>query len=75
MSAAALVTIWVALAVAVAVVQVAALTARRLPTFGAAAGFAMTWRVGPVPVGRIVVLGGWVWLGWHTFVRSHPGAP
>lgn len=64
-----LVSVWIGLAVGVAALQVVALsTDHRLPTFGDAAAFAMRW-----PLGRFLLLGGWVWLGWHTFVRSHVG--
>jgi 1,4-dihydroxy-2-naphthoate octaprenyltransferase len=41
----------------------------RVPTLGEICGFVMTYRVGPMPVGRIAVFGFWWWLGWHFFAR------
>lgn len=44
------------------------LTRHRFPTVLDAAGAAMSsW------YGRVVVLTGWTWMGWHVFVRSTPG--
>lgn len=64
-----LVAVWIALgAVAVLLQAVGSVTRHRFPTFGDAAAHAMRWWIG-----RLLLLGGWVWLGWHTFVRSHPG--
>jgi len=36
----------------------------RIPTLGEWLGFAMRR-----PVGRALVLAGWLWLGWHYFAR------
>ena len=36
----------------------------RIPTLGEWLGFAMRR-----PVGRAVILAGWLWLGWHYFAR------
>jgi len=38
---------------------------RRTPTLGEAIALVTTSRLG-----RGVVLGGWLWLGWHLFVRG-----
>ena len=46
--------------------QVAAVVTRRIPTLGrVASGVARS------PVGRWLLLAGWLWIGWHLFVRSH----
>jgi membrane protein DedA with SNARE-associated domain len=36
----------------------------RIPTVGEWLGFIMRW-----PVGRVLILLGWLWLGWHYFAR------
>jgi hypothetical protein len=41
----------------------------RVPSLGDVSGFVMEYRVGRIPVGRIVVLGFWWWVGWHFFAR------
>jgi len=41
----------------------------KVPSFGALAGFVMSYQVGRFPVGRIAVLGFWWWAGWHFFAR------
>jgi hypothetical protein len=41
----------------------------RIPSLGDVSGFVMEYRVGRIPVGRIVVLGFWWWVGWHFFAR------
>lgn len=68
MTATVVVALWIALAAAAAVLQAVALVARRIPTFGDATGHVMRWWIG-----RVVLVGGWIWIGFHTFVRSHPG--
>ncbi len=69
MTATVTVGIWIALAIVAASLQAAGVTTRhRFPGFGDVAGHVMQWWVG-----RFLVLSGWVWLGWHVFVRSHPG--
>lgn len=40
-----------------------------IPRMADIAGFVMAYRVGPVPVGRIAVLGFWWWIGYHFFAR------
>jgi hypothetical protein len=40
-----------------------------IPGLADIAGFVMAYRVGPVPVGRIAILGFWWWVGWHFFAR------
>ena len=53
-------------AAALLVYQLAGLRWRRTPTIGEALGHAVgRWR----PV-RYVLLAGWLWLGWHLFVRA-----
>ena len=49
--------------------QVAALVGGRIPTLGQAL-LAVTRR----PAGRWLLVVGWLWIGWHLFVRSHTGA-
>ena len=56
---------FVLLAVAAVAYQVAGLVLRRTATLGQALR-----RVTRVPAGRVVLLGGWLWAGWHTFVRG-----
>jgi Family of unknown function (DUF6186) len=36
----------------------------RIPTVGQWLGWLMRW-----PVGRVLILLGWLWLGWHYFAR------
>ena len=59
-------TLWgyALLAVAAAAYQVAGLVLRRTATLGQALR-----RVTRLPAGRFVLLAGWLWVGWHTFVR------
>jgi hypothetical protein len=59
-------TIWgyVVLALAVVAYQVAGLVLGRTATLGQ-----VLRRVIRVPAGRFVLLAGWLWVGWHTFVR------
>ena len=57
---------YVVLALALVVCEVVALLTRRIPTLGQAAS-----GVARRPVGRWVLLSGWLWIGWHLFVRSH----
>jgi hypothetical protein len=40
-----------------------------VPTLGDLCAAAMAYEVRRVPVGRIVVLGFWWWVGWHFFAR------
>jgi hypothetical protein len=51
------------------VLQLAALTTQRLPTLHQALSVVLRHRPG-----RLLVLAAWLWLGWHVFVRSTPGA-
>jgi hypothetical protein len=56
---------WVVLAVGVAVLALRAnLRPRRFATLGAAVSLALRIRFV-----RSVALAGWLWLGWHLFVR------
>jgi hypothetical protein len=41
----------------------------RIPTLGEVCGYLMRYEVGPVPVGRIGLLGFWWWVGWHFLAR------
>ncbi len=48
--------------------QLASLVWRRIPTIGQAASVVTSRRAG-----RWLLLAGWLWVGWHLFVRSHAG--
>jgi len=63
-------TIWgyAVLAVAAVVYQLAGLVRRRTVTLGEAVSLLKTRRAAPP-----LLLVGWLWLGWHTFVRGTPG--
>lgn len=63
-------TVWgYAVLAAVAVVyQVAGLLLRRTATVGEAVSGLKT-----LPGARPLLFVGWLWLGWHTFVRGTPG--
>ncbi|MER7165732.1 DUF6186 family protein [Micromonospora sp. NPDC000207] len=41
----------------------------RIPSLGEVCGHLMRYEVGPVPVGRIALLGFWWWVGWHFLAR------
>jgi hypothetical protein len=41
----------------------------RLPTLGHLCGFVLAYRLGPLPVGRLALLGFWWWTGWHFLAR------
>src|SRR6266566_3896858 len=59
-------TVWIVLGLATVVAEVVGLlSGGRFPTLGDVMSFLMRSRVG-----RWFVLIGWVWLGWHLFVRS-----
>jgi hypothetical protein len=60
------VTLWgyAVLAVAVIACQVAGVVLGRTATLGQALR-----RVTRLPAGRFLLLAGWLWAGWHTFVR------
>lgn len=60
------VTLWgyAALAVAAVVYQLAGLTLRRTATLGQALA-----RITQARAGRLLLLAGWLWAGWHSFVR------
>jgi hypothetical protein len=49
--------------------QLASVVWRRALTIGQAASVVAGRRPG-----RWLLLAGWLWLGWHLFVRSHAGA-
>ncbi|MEE6261058.1 DUF6186 family protein [Plantactinospora sonchi] len=58
-----------ALVLFVAVEWAARREGSRIPTLGDVCGYVMRYEVGPVPVGRIAVIGFWWWMGWHFFAR------
>jgi len=64
-SRAATFVVWGVLAAVLVATQVFAGATRRIPTVGA-------WIRALVrhPAVRVGVLAGWLWLGWHFFVRS-----
>ena len=49
--------------------QVASLLSPRIPSIGQMASLIASRRPG-----RWLLLAGWLWIGWHLFVRSHAGA-
>jgi len=57
--------VWGVLAAVLVATELFAITTRRIPTVGA-------WIRTLVrnPAVRVVLLAGWLWLGWHFFVRS-----
>ena len=61
------VTLWgyAVLAVTAVAYQAAGLILRRTVTFGQALR-----RLNRVPAARLILVAGWVWFGWHTFVRG-----
>ena len=59
---------YVVLAAAMVSCQIASLLSRRIPTIGQVASVVARHRGG-----RWLLLGGWMWVGWHLFVRSHVG--
>ena len=61
------VTLWgyAFLALAVFAYQAAGVILGRTATLGQALR-----RVTRIPAGRLVLLAGWLWAGWHTFVRG-----
>ena len=62
---AAIIALWVALAVSLLALQSVALRRRAVPGIADVLAFAMSTRLG-----RWLVLIGWGWVGWHLFVRS-----
>jgi hypothetical protein len=59
---------WV-IAAALLTCQVASLLWRRIPSIGQVAALVASRRAR-----RWLLLAGWLWVGWHLFVRSHAGA-
>lgn len=55
---------YVVVAVCALVIELAARAGRGVPTFGEAVNAALRRR----PL-RLVLLAGWLWVGWHVFVR------
>lgn len=51
-----------------AAAEVVARRAHRWPPFGEVVTTVLYHRLG-----RAVLVAGWLWLGWHVFVRSTPG--
>ena len=49
--------------------QLASLVFRRMPSVGQVASLIASRRAG-----RCLLLAGWLWVGWHLFVRSHVGS-
>ncbi len=41
----------------------------RVPRLGDIAGVVMRYEVGGLPVGRLALLGIWLWCGWHFLAR------
>ncbi|WP_176730567.1 DUF6186 family protein [Micromonospora mirobrigensis] len=58
-----------ALALVAALVVLGRRPGSRIPSLGAVCGRVMSYEVGPVPVGRIGLLGFWWWVGWHFLAR------
>ena len=57
---------WIVIGVAVTAAELAGFLSKgRFPSFGDVLAFLMRTRIG-----RWFVLIGWLWLGWHLFVRS-----
>lgn len=57
------------IAAALAGLQLASLFTSRIPTIGQVAAMVARRRIG-----RAMMLAGWLWVGWHLFVRSSGGA-
>ena len=57
------------IAAALVACQLVSLTSHRIPTIGRALAHVAGRRVA-----RWLLLAGWLWVGWHLFVRSHAGA-
>jgi hypothetical protein len=49
--------------------QLASLVSHRIPSIGQVASLIASRRAG-----RWFLLAGWLWVGWHLFVRSHVGS-
>ena len=49
--------------------QLASRVSRRVPSIGQVASLMASRRAG-----RWLLLAGWLWVGWHLFVRSHTGS-
>lgn len=58
-----------AMGLIVAVEWAARREASRIPTLGDVCGAVMRAEVGRVPVGRILLLVFWWWIGWHFLAR------
>lgn len=48
--------------------QLASRVSRRIPSIGQVASL-----IAARPAGRWLLLAGWLWVGWHLFVRSYVG--
>lgn len=63
----------IAYALALALIGVLEIAGRRegsrVPTLAQICGFVMRYRIGPVPLGRVALLGFWWWVGFHFFAR------
>jgi hypothetical protein len=57
--------VWALLVAAFVVTEIVALRGSRLPTLGDLLRVLLEPRVG-----RWLLFAGWLWLGWHVFVRS-----
>jgi hypothetical protein len=64
--AAPVIAVWAVLAALLLALELAARTGFRLtlPTFDEVVA-----TVGGAPAGRVALMLGWMWLGWHLFVR------
>ena len=63
-----LVGYWV-LAAALLACQLASVVSRRVPSVGQFVSLVASRRAG-----RWLLLAGWLWMGWHLFVRTSAGA-
>ncbi|HEX6685838.1 MAG TPA: DUF6186 family protein [Candidatus Limnocylindrales bacterium] len=54
---------------AVALEWVARREGSRVPRLGDVAAVIMRYEVGGLPVGRLALLGFWLWIGWHFLAR------
>ena len=68
MSEAATLAGYVVIVAAMVVCQVASVVSDRIPTLGQALSAVARRRTG-----RWLLLAGWLWTGWHLFVRSQAG--
>ncbi len=58
-----------ALITAVALELIARRDGARVPTLGQLCAAAVQVRVGRFPLGQVILMGLWWWVGWHFFAR------